>query len=241
MGPTTKLLLKIFLFPLGVSLLLATFWFQGGTALASSSTNIITPTPDRLAEPTVPVQPSQADYGAQVFWLYCMPCHGDQAQGLTGEFRMLYPPDHQDCWKSGCHGNRPYPNGWTLPPNVPRLIGDGALSNFQNAASLHGFISAAMPFQAPGTLDDKLYWQLTAFLVRQNGFWDGQGEINDSNAAQILIQPLAPSPSAIPVLSPVATEVPQNQNDSLFLTVTGIVLIVLILAASRIIQNKNRN
>lgn len=221
-------------------MLLATFWFQGGTALSASSTNVITPTPDRLAEPTIPAGPSQADYGAQVFWLYCMPCHGDKGQGLTDEFRMVYPPDHQDCWKSGCHGNRPYPNGWTLPPIVPRLIGDGALNNFPTAASLHGFISSAMPFQAPGTLDDKLYWQLTAFLVRENGFWNGQGEINASNAAQVLIQPDASSPSttSAPTLAP--EEVPQRANDAIFLTLTGIVLIILILVAFRIINNKNK-
>lgn len=116
-----------------------------------------------------------------------MPCHGDKGQGLTDEFRMVYPPDHQDCWKSGCHGSRPYTNGFILPTTVPRLIGDGALNNFSNAANLHGFISSDMPFQAPGTLDDKLYWQVTAFLLRQNGLWGGQGEINVSNAAQILI------------------------------------------------------
>ena len=223
-------------------MLLAAFWIQGGTALSASSTNniIITPTPDRLAEPTVPAEPSQADYGAQVFWLYCMPCHGDKGQGLTDEFRLLYPPDHQDCWKSGCHGSRPYANGWTLPPIVPRLIGDGALNNFSNAASLHGFIGSAMPFQAPGTLDDKLYWQLTAFLVRENGFWNGQAEINASNAAQILIQPAAPSPSArsAPTLAP--TEVPQHANDTISLTITGVVLIILILVAFRIINTKNK-
>jgi hypothetical protein len=237
---TTQSLLKIFLFPLGVALLLATFWFQGGTALSTSSTNKITPTPDRLAKPTLPAEPSQADYGAQVFWLYCMPCHGDKGQGLTDEFRMIYPPDHQDCWKSGCHGKRPYTNGWTLPPIVPRLIGDGALNNFPNAASLHGFISSAMPFQAPGTMDDKLYWQVTAFLVRQNGLWDGQGEINASNAGQIPIQSVTAVPSLVPVPSMAPAEAPQNNDVSISLAIAGIVLIVLILIAFRVIQNKNK-
>ena len=127
-----------------------------------------------------------------------MPCHGDRGQGLTDEFRQVYPPEDQNCWTSGCHGKRPYANGFTLPTVVPRLIGQGALSKFKNAAGLHAFISSAMPFQAPGSLDDKLYWDITAFLVRQNGLWSGQGEVNASNAAQIIIPSTAPVPTAAP-------------------------------------------
>lgn len=48
-----------------------------------------TPTIDRLlAPPTVPA-PNQADEGAQLYWLHCQPCHGDQGQGLTDEAVIL--------------------------------------------------------------------------------------------------------------------------------------------------------
>jgi hypothetical protein len=124
---------------------------------------------DRLAEPTLPANPSLADIGAQDYWLHCMPCHGDKGQGLTDEFRQLYPPEDQNCWNSGCHGARPYEDGWTLPSHVPALVGPGALSNFTNDSSLYGFIRATMPWHDPTSLEDESYQRITAFLVRQSG------------------------------------------------------------------------
>ncbi len=141
----------------------------------------------------MPAHPSQADEGAKAFWLNCLPCHGDKGQGLTDEFRAVYPTEDQNCWNSGCHGRKPYRNGWTLPTTVPRLIGDKALSNFSDAAALHTFISVSMPFQAPGRLDDKTYWELTAFLLRQNGYWSGVGTLDQTNAASVKIAGVNPS------------------------------------------------
>lgn len=181
-----SILLRLLLFPLGIALLSTAFLFQGGTVLSAPQA-ALTPTPDRLAKPTLPSSATQADYGAQVFWLNCLPCHGDKGQGLTDEFRLTYPPDHQDCWKSGCHGKHPYANGFILPTVVPPLVGNGALINFSNAAQLYGFISSAMPFQDPGSLKSQEYYQIVAFLLRQNGSWDGSTEIDASNAAQIPI------------------------------------------------------
>lgn len=189
------------LFPLGMALLWAALLSQGGIASASYL-QPITPTPDRLAKPTLPAVPSQADYGAQAYWLYCLPCHGDRGQGLTQEFRSTYPPEDRECWNAGCHGERPYEHGWTLPKTVPRLIGDGALSRFPDAASLAGFIRAAMPYQAPGSLDEPLYWQITAFLLRENRLWDGRGELSPSNAAQVAIHPATPTPTPTQIKSP---------------------------------------
>jgi len=128
-----------------------------------------TPTVDRLAAPPTVASPNQADLGAQLFWLHCQPCHGDQAQGLTDEWRAQYPPEDQNCWKSGCHGDRPYQNGFTLPHTVPALVGPGTLSHFATAADLFNFMSHAMPFQAPGSLKAAEYWAITAFLLRGHG------------------------------------------------------------------------
>ncbi|MBI4770779.1 MAG: hypothetical protein HY784_10325, partial [Chloroflexi bacterium] len=108
-----------------------------------------TPTPDRLAAPPTVPSPTQADTGAQLYWLHCQPCHGDRAQGLTGEWRAQYPPEDQNCWNSGCHGERPYANGWTLPRLVPALLGPGTLTRFATAADLYAFIGVATPYQAP--------------------------------------------------------------------------------------------
>lgn len=143
-----------------------------------------TPTVDRLAAPPTVTNPTQADLGAQLFWQHCQPCHGDQAQGLTDDWRAQYPLDHQDCWKSRCHGDQPYPNGFTLPHTVPALLGPGTLNRFATAAELFAFVSHAMPFQAPGTLKPEEYWAITAFLMRGHGLSEASLPITDAAAAQ---------------------------------------------------------
>ncbi len=148
-------------------------WFSANGAVAGAAPTAsatAAPTADRLLEPTLPPQPSAADQGAQVFWLYCMPCHGDRGQGLTAEFRQLYPPAEQNCWTSGCHGARPYQGGFTLPNQIPALIGEGALQRFPSVAALDGFVRAAMPRQSPGSLTAEEYDRVIAFLLRGNGF-----------------------------------------------------------------------
>jgi hypothetical protein len=99
-----------------------------------------------------------------------MPCHGDRGQGLTDEFRTRqYPPEDTNCWDSGCHGARPYSNGFTLPKTVPAVIGSEALQRFDQAQNLYDFIRSAMPYNAPGSLPAIEYLQLTAFLLERNG------------------------------------------------------------------------
>ncbi len=126
------------------------------------------PTPTPIYNPTA-TPPTQGGNGKNLFYLYCMACHGDQGQGLTDEFRnRQYPPEDTNCWKSGCHGPRPYEDGFTLPKTVPALIGDNTLTRFQTAQNLYDFIRTAMPFDKPGSLSDEQYLQLLAFLLEQN-------------------------------------------------------------------------
>src|SRR5690606_1073059 len=120
------------------------------------------PTPDRLAPPPTVPNPSQADEGAQVYWLNCQPCHGDVGQGLTDEWREQYPEDHQNCWTSGCHGEQPYENGFTLPTTVPPVTGEGSLETFDHMGLVYSYISAAMPYNLPGVLDEEEYLAITA-------------------------------------------------------------------------------
>lgn len=147
-----------------------------------------TPTRDRLAQPTLPPAPSQADYGAQVYWLSCLPCHGDRGQGLTDEFRAVYPPEEQYCWERGCHGERPYDNGFKLPASIPAVVGAKTLQKFPNAAVLQAYIKAAMPYWNPGSLTDEDAWAVTAFLLRENGLRGGRAELNASNADQVRVR-----------------------------------------------------
>lgn len=152
------------------------------------------PTPDRLAEPTLPPAPSQADYGAQVYWLSCLPCHGDRGQGLTDEFRAAYPPEEQYCWERGCHGKNPYESGFTLPKTIPAVIAPQALAKFSDAAQLQAYIRAAMPFWKPGSLSDEEAWRVTAYLLRENGLWNAAQELNAFNAAGVRILRQTPPP-----------------------------------------------
>ncbi len=146
-----------------------------------------TPTPDRLAQPTLPAAPNQADRGAQVYWLSCLPCHGDRGQGLTDEFREVYPPEDRNCWNSGCHGKRPYDNGFTLPTAIPAVVGVEALQKFSNAAVLQAYVKSAMPYWSPGSLSDEESWETTAFILRQSGVWNADSELDSTNAAQVTI------------------------------------------------------
>ncbi len=191
-------LLQLILLPLGIALLLAGLFFQLGSAGPAVLQATPVPTIDRLAEPTLPASPLQADYGAQAYWLNCSPCHGDKAQGLTDEFRKQYPPEDQNCWTSHCHGKVTYENGFTIPKVVPALVGPGPLAKFPTAANLYGFIHAAMPFQKPNSLSDEDYYKITAFLLRQNGLIDGQTEVDASNAAQIVVSRATPTPPPPP-------------------------------------------
>lgn len=185
----TKSLLSLVFVPIGIALLLAGLFFDMGTASSSSSQSPMA-TPNRLLEPTLPASPSQADIGAQVYWLSCLPCHGDKGQGLTDEFRAVYPPEDQNCWKSGCHGKRPYEDGFTIPTAIPAVIGHASIDKFSDAAQLHAYIRMAMPFWRPGSLTDDESWQVTAFILRENGLWQGNVELNDANAAEVKIKPM---------------------------------------------------
>ena len=137
---------------------MARLFFDGGIAFSAiqqpTPTSTLSPL-ERLAKPTLPAEPSQADLGAQNYWLYCLPCHGDRGQGLTDEFRETYPPEEVNCWQSGCHGERPYDNGFKLPAGIPALVGADALQKFPNAAILQAYIQAAMPFWKPGSLAEE--------------------------------------------------------------------------------------
>lgn len=146
------------------------------------------PTEDRLsAPPTVP-SPTQVDEGEQLYWLHCQPCHGDVGQGLTDEWRAEYPPDHQNCWQSGCHGDRPYENGFTLPETVPAIIGGGSLARFDTLGQLYAYTRSVMPFEYPGVLSDEEYLAVTAFLAQENDVWDGV-HLTEANVEQRRLRP----------------------------------------------------
>lgn len=214
----------LLIFP-GIALLLAGLFLDFDTAASLTVQADVTPvgTRDRLAEPTLPSSPSQADHGSQVYWLSCLPCHGDLGQGLTDEFRQTYPPEDRNCWTSGCHGKRPYANGFTLPATIPALIGPGTLQKFPNAAVLRAFIKTAMPFWKPGSLTDEDAWAVTAFLLRQNGLWNDRVDLNASNAEQVRVG----SPASESTLTPAPVKNPPG-GLSLGLPLAAILLLLFV-------------
>ena len=129
-----------------------------------------TPTIDRLATPVMPESPTQLDIGRNSYYHNCMPCHGDQGQGLTDEWRAVWVEDHQNCWEHGCHGGHRDDEGFRIPRDVPALTGSPqALARFSTAGDLFDYLRRTQPPQRPGDLSDDDYWALTAFLLHENG------------------------------------------------------------------------
>jgi mono/diheme cytochrome c family protein len=230
-----KRLLKFILLPLGIALLFAGLFFDNGTADTARLQAEATPTPDRLAQPTLSANPSQADHGAQVYWLSCMPCHGDRGQGLTDEFRAAYPPEEQYCWESGCHGPNPYESGFTIPKKIPAVIGENTLAKFTDAAQLHAYIRATMPFWKPGSLAEEDAWSVTAYILRQNKLGSGTPELSASNAADVKIPRAA---FLTPVETPLPAEVPEGRGTIVWIVLIALLVLVLILM---FILKKSRN
>jgi mono/diheme cytochrome c family protein len=232
-----KTLLKFIFLPFGIALLVAGLFFDMGRVSSVEAQVDATPTVDRLAEPTLPPVPSQADHGAQVYWLSCMPCHGDRGQGLTDEFRATYPPEEEYCWESGCHGANPYESGFTIPKQIPALIGNTTLAKFADAAQLNAYIRATMPFWNPGSLTEEDAWRVTAFILRQNDLWDSSTELNASNAANVKI-PRAAFLTPIVTLQPAEAETPAGNESLPWLIIAGVVVLILL---SMFILKKFRN
>lgn len=145
--------------------------------------------------------PTQADAGAVLYYYRCMACHGDRGQGLTVEWRAQWDVEHQSCARSGCHGSRYPPEGFTFPKNfAPAIIGTNALTKYKNAQELYDFVSARMPFQAPGSLSRDEYWELVAYLMRERGV--SVTRVDGSNASRVALQPVSlPEGAMLPVLS----------------------------------------
>jgi cytochrome c len=159
---------------------------------------------DRLAPPPTVYPPTQADLGAQVYYQVCMACHGDRGQGLTDEWRQVLDPPDRNCWQSGCHNPHHPPDGFVFPKVVPAVVGAGVLEQFQTAANLHAFIQSKMPFQAPGSLKEDEYWQLTAFLLRANGYTLPSIPLDEQTAQRLFLAPQPAQPAPKPAFINIA-------------------------------------
>jgi cytochrome c len=207
--------------------LLLTLWVIGTAAALPNeqsptpSLTAVAPTPtlDRLAAPPTVPSPTQADEGAQLYWLWCQPCHGDQGQGLTDEWRAQYPEEDQNCWASGCHGARPYENGFTLPETVPPVTGETSLKRFNTLGDLYAYIRVAMPYEFPGTLSDEEYLAITAFLGRAHEAWN-ESPLDERNGYEMRLRPQEKLHTLQPIPVAIHRHTPSDPPTGLF---TGVI------------------
>ncbi len=174
----------ILLFFLGIRI--ASVTAEASPALQGVATATLEST--RPTQPPTVYPPSQADNGAQVYWGMCMDCHGDRGQGLIEAWRETFPPDYQNCWQSGCHGEDYPENSFLiLGSGAPALAGAGKLTRFSNAFELNTFIQENMPLFPPGSLSSKDAWSLTAFILRMNDREPDGLTLDSTNSAAIPI------------------------------------------------------
>lgn len=144
--------------------------FLSAPPVRSDSTATPTPAFDRLATPAVPDNPTPIDLGRHVYYVNCIPCHGDVGQGLTDEWRAVWVDDHQNCWAKGCHGGRVEDEGFPLPHTIPAVIGPEAkMAQHVTSVELLAYLETTHPPQRPGKLEEQEYEDVTAFLWHENG------------------------------------------------------------------------
>ena len=185
-----------------IGLFFAIGWLMFGSNrnTAAGQTPPPTPTVDRLATPVMPLSPQPSDYGRQVYYLNCMPCHGDVGQGLTDEWRAVWEEDHQDCWASGCHGGHAGDEGFPVPHTIPAVIGQPPiLGNFSTSEELFDYLKLTHPPQRPGVLSDEDYRNVTVLL------WEASNRIDPTPTATTTPRPTdtpPPAPTATPLMAP---------------------------------------
>jgi mono/diheme cytochrome c family protein len=128
---------------------------------------------------------TQAQIGARVYDDWCTACHGDTGQGLTGEWRDQWDPEHQNCWQAKCHSVDHPSDGFEIPRFVPAVVGPKALGDFLSADDLYLYLAGEMPYAEKGVLDDQMYWALTAYILNRNGMAPATVRIGPGNAAFI--------------------------------------------------------
>lgn len=161
-----------------------------GIVSAAPPTPIPQPIADPLEIPVLPENPTQVDYGEASYYYNCMPCHGDQGQGLTDEFRAIWVEDHQNCWAVGCHGGRVSDEGFPIPRYIPPITSPITIqTHFPEAINLFTYLQATHPPQRPGVLTTEDYWALTSFVYYKNGLLPANEIIGIQTSKTIQMKP----------------------------------------------------
>lgn len=173
---------------------------------------------------------TQADWGAEIYRLVCQDCHGDIGRGLTEEFISTWNPQDQNCWQSKCHATNHPPEGFLLPQYIPAIIGDDTLTRFETTQDLFGYIREYMPWHNPGSLIEEEYWQLTAYLIRENGI-DQNNVLLDWTSAKLIFLH-ENNILAEPIPAEFRDEFLKGSNGTWFWTISVVLLGTLSLMAS---------
>lgn len=68
---------------------------------------------------------------------------------------------------------------------------------FDTAAELYIYITETMPWWSPGNRTTKEYWDVTAYLLKQNGALPENVELNAGNAMVIQLRPSSAPPKDV--------------------------------------------
>ena len=189
---------------------------------------------DPLIEPPLPAHPTEFELGRNLYWHWCMTCHGDRGQGLTDEFRKTWVKDHQNCWARGCHAGHNNDQGFPIPTVVPLIIGDGHLARFATLQELFEFLKTTHPPQHPGILKDDEYHAIAVYVFTQNDR-SLTTETPTLKPAATFLPSATPQPTATLIsLSPTTA---QSQWFFVFLAGIALAFVVWLLRKSQIEKN----
>ncbi len=116
---------------------------------------------------------AQATSGEYVYVQYCLRCHGANLQGVDA--------------------------GALMGPQFGASLTVAKMST----PELYKFISGAMPLNAPGSLSEKQYLDVLAFILEKNGYPPGDAPLTKAALARVPLLPypnLAPNPVPSPNL-----------------------------------------
>lgn len=189
--------------------------------LVTAQAQEATPGYDPLVEPTLPPNPSELETGGNLYWHWCMTCHGDFGQGLTDEWRSVWEEDHQNCWGRGCHAGRPGDTGFPIPTVVPAIA--NGLPGFASLDELYAYLKDTHPPQHPGLLEDPEYRAIALYVFAMNR--RSPAEASATPPASATPAPTFTLFAASITSTPVPTSVSQNSDTPWFLLALGAALL----------------
>ena len=202
---------------------------------SAAQDDLISPTPTygALTEPPLPPNPSEYELGRNLYWHWCMTCHGDKGQGLTDEFRAIWVPEHQNCWGRGCHSGRPGEMGFPIPTVVPALVDGNHLARFSSLDSLTEFLKATHPPQSPGILKDEEYHAIALFVFTMNS----RSSI-DISITQI--PAFVATPTSTPMLAQMQSQVPPHESSNDLFPIYAILIFAALLTVIFALAERTR-